>query len=292
MTLTLLDALHDHYGHGVSKALQCQAQQAAYGLADIIGIEDPTLDSITGDNIKHLTRSWYTVGLSPATIIKRLNCLCKLGVNVQGHRPKKPNGLKWWLKPQQEAFLLAHPEVHQDIKDWIIWTTSTGLRIEETLRMTSMDIVWERDAELQYQPTAITVPGTKTSSSQATLPIGAAASAVVTRRLPYASNTSHIMRQAPGVYPIKPCPLFILTYEDLRAHWEHCMKLLKVDKGQDSTATLKALRRNAARYLHIDCGMPLDMVRQYLRHGDIKTTLGYLKLTGGYGTEEMKGYLR
>ena len=43
-------------------------------------------------------------------------------------------------------------------------------------------------------------------------------------------------------------------------------------------ATLKALRRSAARYLTVG-GMPLDILRQYLRHNSVATTMGYLRLT-------------
>ncbi len=38
-------------------------------------------------------------------------------------------------------------------------------------------------------------------------------------------------------------------------------------------------------------GMPLDMVRLYLRHGSMETTMGYLRLTGGYEEGEIRRYL-
>jgi len=55
-------------------------------------------------------------------------------------------------------------------------------------------------------------------------------------------------------------------------------------------ATLKAMRRTAVRHLTVN-GMPTEMVRDYLRHSDIKTTMGYLHLVGGYSTEEQRRYL-
>jgi hypothetical protein len=37
--------------------------------------------------------------------------------------------------------------------------------------------------------------------------------------------------------------------------------------------------------------MPLDVLRQYLRHENIKTTEEYLRLTGGYSEAEMRRWL-
>jgi hypothetical protein len=38
--------------------------------------------------------------------------------------------------------------------------------------------------------------------------------------------------------------------------------------------------------------MPLDMLRQYLRHESIWTTMGYLRLVGGYDKDEMRKFLK
>jgi integrase len=56
-------------------------------------------------------------------------------------------------------------------------------------------------------------------------------------------------------------------------------------------ATLKAFRRGAARQLTVG-GMPLDMLRQYLRHESVSTTMGYLRLVGGYDKNEMRKFLK
>jgi hypothetical protein len=57
-----------------------------------------------------------------------------------------------------------------------------------------------------------------------------------------------------------------------------------------ATATLKSLRRSFARRATLK-GMPTDVLRQYLRHSDIKTTQGYLNLIGGYGLEEQARFI-
>jgi integrase len=144
----------------------------------------------------------------------------------------------------------------------------TGLRLEETLRLT------RKDFSKGYKD--VTVPGLKTASSQATLPLGSYARMLA---------SSQLLDEESG------WRAFIdSTYEELRAGWEEVRKHFGWDK--DPTATLKALRRTAAYHLHVEQGMPLGLVQQYLRHSNMSTTLGYLKLTGGYGTEEMRRYLK
>lgn len=94
-------------------------------------------------------------------------------------------------------------------------------------------------------------------------------------------------RMGPARSDIK---VFPSDYEEMHMVWHEVRK--HFGWQDDPTATLKALRRSAARYLHVDCGMPLHMVQQYLRHESMDTTLEYLRLTGGYGTEEMRRFLK
>ncbi|MBK3400406.1 tyrosine-type recombinase/integrase [Methylobacterium ajmalii] len=231
-------------------------------------------------DIRRATSEWYVHGLSPATINKRLNCLSAMGVCVEGCRAREPKMLKWWLKPEDEErlrrFLLAKKTeggvLHSrygDIWRFIQWTTRTGLRVEETLRLRRSD--FSEDGGKW----SVTVPGLKTAGAQATLPLSDEAAELVAQRFP------------PGAAP--DAPFIFAGYDALNGLWQECREFLKVQ--DNPTATLKALRRSAARHLHVTKGMPLDMVRQYLRHEDIETTMGYLRLTGGYGTEEMRKWL-
>lgn len=226
---------------------------------------------VTDSVLRKATAAWYAQGLSPATINKRLNCLSAMGVSVEGCRVREPKVLKWWLKPEDERALVAILRNHGDLSAsraacMIQWTTRTGLRIEESLRLTWKDVSLHRGE--------VTVPGLKTSSAQATLPLGHEALEVLAR-------VGHQTFGDPLV--------FQLSYGHMLAWWDECRVQLGIQ--DNPTATLKALRRSAARHLHITKGMPLDMVRQYLRHEDMETTLGYLRLTGGYGTEEMRKWL-
>lgn len=235
----------------------------------------PAVTDITQANVQDATREWYAQGLSPATITKRLNCLRVLGVDVAGVKVKHKVALKWWLTPEAEAKAIAYLTVYGSdeekvMADLIQWTTKTGLRIEESLRLT-----W---ADASPATKTVMVPGLKTATSQATLPLGEAALDVLSARF------TADLTAASGSEPVFP-----ITYDRLKARWS---ALREAMQWTGNGVTLKALRRSAARYLHVDCGMPIDVVRHYLRHEDVETTMGYLRLTGGYGTEEMRRYLK
>ncbi len=253
--------------HRSGKCLLSQAEKAIAGIYAVWPHQALAAD-VTQERLALATNLWHDEGLSPATINKRLNCLSKLGVHIQeGTRAKVKPSLKWWLRPEDAAFLFRRPTPAGDAQTlvrFIGWTTHTGLRVEESLHLSWSDFQWTRDGKA----IAVTVPGTKTAKSQATLPISEKAASCL-------SGNS------------KP---FDITYERLNAEWQK----IRAEFGWQSepTCTLKALRRSAARYLHVDCNMPLHMVQQYLRHESLDTTLGYLRLTGGYGTEEMRRYLK
>lgn len=223
-------------------------------------------------HLKAAVKKWRADGCSPRLCNRRVTYLSALGFVTVNLYTTVPKTLKWWLKPDAQAALLAMLEESGEhlMADYIIWATSTGLRVEESLRLTRSDF--------SAQPTGrilMTVPGLKTHDAQATLPLSPEAEGVYLRRL------------APQASPDQR--LFAIGYASLNLKWMGCRLFLGVagDKG----ATLKALRRNAARNLHVAKAMPLDMVRQYLRHEGIATTMGYLRLTGGYGADEYARYL-
>lgn len=222
--------------------------------------------------------AWRARKLSPATINKRLTILSTLGVNVVGAYATEPRKLKWWLRPADHAMLCQwlrqdhqgdEQQQHALMADYIDWTVYTGLRVEESLRL-------ER-REIEFKPNgtaSITVPGLKTISAQTSLPIGSDALAVLERR---------------GMRGAAPSArLFDTSYFRLAQSWGECRAKLGGVSGEG--ATLKAIRRSSARHLTTK-GMPLDILRQYLRHEDVKTTMGYLRLTGGYDESEMRRWL-
>lgn len=265
------------------KTLYSQATRAVVDLQrDAPDGLDLPVASVSPSRIARCVATWYSEGIAPATIQKRLNCLRLLGVDVGDAKVRDPKPLKWWLRPEDENRLHMflddqRTEAARQLSLFIAWTAKTGLRVEETLRLEARHFVISEGI-----PVEVTVPGTKTAlSGDITLPLSRDSGEVV---------AAFFWRFPEDREPTFEGRMVRLTYPELRAGWEDCRALLGV--SDVPTATLKALRRTAARYLHVTCGMPLDIVRQYLRHEDINTTLGYLRLTGGYSTEEMRRYLK
>lgn len=222
---------------------------------------------------------WRNRGLAPATINKRLTILSVLGVNVSGCYATEPRKLKWWLRPADHAMLTQWlremddtygDQRHALAADYIDWTVFTGLRVEESLKLVRREIEFKAGGE----KASITVPGLKTVGAQQNLPIGDDACAILVRR---------------GMREAKPdTRVFPTSYFMLALTWQACRDKLGVEAH--AGASLKAIRRSAARHLTTK-GMPLDILRQYLRHEDIQTTMGYLRLTGGYDESEMRRWL-
>lgn len=235
---------------------------------------DPSIQhagDVTQAHLYQAVAMWRSAGTAPATIIRRLNCLHVLGVATKGcsiHNPKRP---KWWLRPEvrEQLAAIALPthlrHLQPQLLAYVEWATLTGLRVEETLRLTRADFAADFSSVL--------VGGTKTSMANATLPLGDRASVIAVNLMQH-SDTNAAM--------------FTLTYDQLRDVWLAARTALGIEHRG---ATLKALRRTAARYLHYDRGMPLDLTRQYLRHENVQTTMEYLRLTGGASEDEMRRYL-
>jgi integrase len=188
-----------------------------------------------------------------------------MGVKVAGAPPRLPNQLKWWLTPRQQEAMRSMLGPDEPLMQFADWTLLTGLRVEETLRLT-------RDS-FNEDFTEVNVPGLKTVASQATLPLSSAATVV-------------------AVYVFKGrkrgLMFHTVNYCQLRRKWATVRKQMGIE---NPGATLKAFRRGAARQLTVG-GMPLDMLRQYLRHESVRTTMGYLRLVGGYDKDEMRKFLK
>ena len=248
-----------------------QAQIGIDTLEDILRVPPFTVSRIAKDHVRTAVRIWLAAGTRESTIVARLNCLSCLGIDVTGCRPRVPRKLKWWLSPEDELRITAHcresakPIMHK-LADLIEWTTRTGLRIEESIALKWSDVYFRPGRTL------VTVPGLKTYTAQKTLPVSDEAGAILTRRKALGGKT-----------------VFDVAYNELQRAWKEARDILGLTDPY--SATLKALRRSAARSLHVSKGMPLDMVRQYLRHENVDTTMGYLRLTGGYGEEEIGKWL-
>lgn len=229
------------------------------------------------------------LGNSPATVRKKANMVRKLyevsGVPLpEGGdavlRPRVPRKLKWWLDRETEA------RVHRWLRNaasnsgsprarsryrlvslYVRWSRLTGLRIEESLRLSRGSLLG-----IGSSRPSVKIDGTKTEGSQATLPLSSAAALVARQVLSLTKSTS------PSA-PLWPC-----SYATLKETWWE----IRAGVGLPENATLKALRRSYARERTIKKGVPTEVLRAMMRHKDIRTTIGYLELTGGYNTEELR----
>lgn len=232
--------------------------------------------------------------IAAATYNARAMALRGMGIEVGYLSP--PHQLKWFLTDEGEERIRALPtslDYHRRdailpiTKSFIFWTCATGLRVEETLRLQWLHLSLHsanasppsgRMTAAAFQAT-ILVPGTKTASAQATIPISEEACTILCGLMP-----------KDGSAPQLGGHIFPVTYNTLFREWAKVRKLLGIDPEKTPTATLKALRRSFARRAHLS-GMPVDVLRQFLRHEDIKTTQGYLRLVGGYSADEMRRWL-
>lgn len=273
---------------GDRRGAKSDSSQLRRALDTLIGLLGPHTNvsspaEVTERHVSECVAVWQAESLSNATINKRLCVLSAMGINAQGNWQRDKSPLKWWLHPDKGEKLLTYlrsdPAPFRNAvltADYVEWAMMVGMRVEESLRLTWGDVhlSFEQDAEAVISHTEVTVPGTKTSGAQASIAIALRPALVLQRR--YEARAPREQR------------VFAIHYDQLHDCWAHCRKFLGVT--DNPLATLRALRRTSARHLTTK-GMPLDIVRQYLRHRDIKTTLGYLRLVGGYTTEEQRKWL-
>ncbi|MCW2317097.1 integrase [Rhodoblastus acidophilus] len=236
----------------------------------IVGKPRPDMRAcdVTNQMLTVVVRQWGKE-VTPATVNKRLTCLSAMGIGVKGHYVRIPKVPKWWLNPETHELLRAHLKPGDVLMLYVDWAVATGLRVEESLRL-------ER-SHFFNDFRSLTVPGTKSEAAQASIALSTQA------------RTLALVAFAPDPEGCHPdTPMFRISYQSLYERWNAALQAVGVtQKG----AVLKALRRSAARNLTVNKGMPLDVLRGYLRHRNVSTTMGYLQLTGGYSDEEQRRWL-
>lgn len=262
--------------------------QLRYAVDDLLTILGPSSKTNRALTVKHVTKAhvqlcvdkWRDDGLSAGTTNIRLGLFRLMGIDISGCRRRRPSTVKWHLTPEDEEPLLEHlrstPEPFGNahlLADYIEFVTHTGVRVEEAIRLRWSHVhlkIAVVDGKV-VNKSLFTVPGTKTAGSTARLALALIPALLLQRRKAAASGEF--------VFPI--------PYRELDAAWQHARAHLGV--AEDPLATLKALRRTAARHLTGN-GMPAPVLMQYLRHSNIQTTMGYLRVTG-YSAEEQRKWL-
>ncbi|MER9178907.1 hypothetical protein [Mesorhizobium sp. M0767] len=179
---------------------------------------------------------------------------------------------KWWLRPElhlEVTEMLRKPggdPLFADLIDIIIYQ---GLRVEETIRLEARQFSGLGTPKPWLQP-----DGTKTVDAQNSIPVYPEGAEVAERA---------IARAAANNWP----RLFPITAGQASQRWNLVRDYLGVT--DIPTATLKSLRRTFAWYAN-QRGMPTETLRKVMRHRQISTTSGYLRLIGDADLDKSRDY--
>lgn len=242
------------------------------------------LDEVVSRDIEEMVAAARRRGNSASTVNAKLSALSVIWDVAMERTPRLASRKvkirrvaaepveKWWLRPEDEARLLAYYRANGDavFAAYVEFVCETGLRVEEALRVRPSDVSGlgsERGATLL-------VRGRKTADAEGAIPLS-----------PRAAEIVESLRD-----PRRPnAPLFGgLDYEGARRRWDEGRALLGV--SEVPTSTLKALRRSFAARATAR-GMPTAILQRVLRHKTIGTTVGYVNLVGGEQVEAARGYL-
>lgn len=248
-----------------------------------------------------MLRVWVTrmkeKGNAATTINAHLSVVGAMFKHLEIEKPcripyvREPRQLKWWLTPEMEVAAVewAMERGYIDLADYILFVVRTGLRVEEALRLQRMHF-----GELSTTRPTIHVPGSKTETAQATLPLSKGAADIVLKRMGdrgEADDYLFPLRLTRGAYRprggrnIAATPIEQRTYILFSKQWQECRRALNL--LDTPTATLKSLRRSYAHIL-TKRGAPMEVVRMMLRQQDIQTTAAYLRVVGGWDTESLR----
>lgn len=278
-----VDLALDHHWKGTRK----YATMLSWCRELVETFPDKALFTFTTQDVVTWTEMQRMNGLSSWTIHAKVCLISTLFEVAKEHgytgqvpsipRPRVQKPLKWWLTPEkeQEVILWLRARGLDEFADFVLWQVETGLRVEETMRLRSGHF----NGLLTDAP-EVTVPGTKTQGSQATLALSATAGALA---------VSRYMALGAGLTGPAAMPLFPMDYRTLVRRWNAVRR--HFGWTDEPTCTLKALRRSFARRLTVN-GAPLPVVQGMMRHRSASTTMGYLALVGGgFTAEEQRRWL-
>ncbi|MCA1397223.1 site-specific integrase [Bradyrhizobium sp. BRP56] len=257
------------------------------------------LEDLTTDDLAAFAAKCEQAGNAPATINLKLSFYSALYTEFAAELrnpfdPRLPFNapgmpwrsqakvLKWWLKPELEPKIVTwcYERGENDLADFITFITHTGCRVEEALRL-------QRD-HFNFEAGECTIPGTKTATAERTIPLFTEALTIAKYRLRHGRGDSFLFHFSPSDARALALEAYVdLSYEVAKKKWHHVRVAFGLERNK--TATLKALRRTFARRAN-DNGMPTEILRQYLGHEDIATTIEYLRLIGGYA-DQMRKYV-
>lgn len=306
--LLLRDAVKDTLSEHFAQLRNTARAQGAANEVLTRAPSDLALEEIDTAWLRQYVKECVTAKNSPATINAKLSFVSrvfehnKAKLTQHGGRPYKPempwapkrNAVKWWLTPAlaPKVTLWLRQNHMADYADYVEWTTNSGLRVEETLRV-------QRD-HFNFDAKTLTVPGTKSGLAQRVIPLYSAAFDLADRRLQtkldphdylfdFAPADAAFEKRCMGLsHTDREVERLQRNYNCVRRAWARVKDVFGLQR--DKTATLKALRRSFAK-VATDNGMPTAVLQQYLGHEDIETTMEYLKVVGGYNLDVIRRWV-
>lgn len=276
------------------KRSETQSQQQAYVLTDYFTRRWVVfeMDDLQTAWIEDFKKTKILEELSPSTINSYLSVLKQINQYALRRNPPlatkelhikflaRPKVEQWWLNDDDMKLVGAYCMGKVGAGDYTwesMWLlvqliVYNGLRVEEAFRLEKRHLL-----AMWTNSPSINVPGTKTYSSLATIPMFKDTEAAI-----------EDFKDRCGL-TIPEGPLLVgLYYENARLMWNEIREYLGV--SHLPTSTLRALRRTFA-YRANRAGMPTRTLQKVLRHGSIQTTERYLTLVGADEAEQARNYL-
>lgn len=285
--------LEEHYKPNTSRE-----KSATYALAELWSLyPDDCLEDITRDKLHRWCVVMTARGNQAETqaaklsVVGRMHEHFDLAERCRIPYPRRRKPLKWWLKPESEAQVVAWCDEQKTdqattLRDYVRFIVRTGLRVEEALRLQRMHFTG-----LGTENPVMEVRGTKTRAAHRTLPMLRDAADIVISRIRLEGDPADYLFTSQRIYrkaghSTKPGPL---RYGVLQAQWRACRAAIGIPIN--GATGLKSLRRSFAGIMS-DRGAPTEKLQNYLGHEQITTTQGYLRLIGRNSIEQLRQWFR
>lgn len=260
-----VDAAHEEWERQGSKSMRMNTINTSAALK-FFGAKRKITD-ITKGEIKSYTKHLAEMGNSPATINRKLSALSKVisvsseqvsGLDVpRMPRYKEGRGRERFLSTYEENQLIAllNSWGKSDHADAVVVLLDTGIRTGELFKFIRREVAFKGG-----KATSITLSLTKNGRDR-TVPLTARASEVITRRCKGLQDGSRVFDYNQGW---------------LRNTWDRAREVLGY--SADPQFVPHILRHTTASRL-AQRGIPLPIIKEYMGHLSIQTTMRYAHLT-------------
>ncbi|QNN21228.1 site-specific integrase [Planctomycetales bacterium ZRK34] len=252
---TLQAKVFDRYWRGTRS--EAHARINSDDVANLIGYEVP-VSSVTQLTIDYVVSELKRRNLSNATINRKLSALSKMLKFAEDRgwidrRPKierlreNTHRIRWMTNAEEETVLKTCRFLgFTDLADLVVVLTDTGMRLSEALKLHSKDIdsgmirVWQNKADYP-------------------------------RSVPMTKRVREVVERRSGDGELFPK----LTFDMAQHQWQRVRDI--VGMAGDDQFVLHMLRHTCASRL-VQRGVSLPVVKEFLGHKSIQTTMRYAHL--------------